>query len=84
MFGIQWKPGTMKIAATVILFVAALFVADSMYSGVSIGETIQQDFLNLESGKPTAVKAADEEETVIKGWIDTIRRERRRRQSRFC
>lgn len=74
----------MKIAATVILFVAALFVADSMYTGVSIGETIQKDFMNLESGKPAAVKASDEDETVIKGWIDTIRRERRRRQSRFC
>ena len=74
----------MKIAATVILFVAALFVADSMYTGVSIGETIQQDFMNLESATPAAVKATDEDETVIKGWIDTIRRERRRRQSRFC
>ena len=84
LFGNSGKSGTMKIAATVILFVAALFVADNMYSGVSIGDTIQQDFLNLESGKPAAVKAADDEETVIKGWIDTIRRERRRRQSRFC
>ena len=74
----------MKIAATVVLFLAALFVADSMYAGVSIGDTIQQDFLNLESQAPTAVEAEEQEETVIKGWIDTIRRARTRRQSRFC
>lgn len=74
----------MKIAATVVLFLAALFVADSMYAGVSIGDTIQQDFLNLESQAPAAVEAEEQEETVIKGWIDTIRRARTRRQSRFC
>lgn len=77
----------MKIAATVVLFLAALFVADSMYSGVSIGDTIQQDFLNLEAqDAPQAVapEAEAQEETFIKGWIDTIRRARARRQSRFC
>ena len=85
LFGNNWKTGTMKIAATVILFVAALFVADNMYSGVSIGDTIQQDFLNLESSpQKSPVEASQQEERVIKSWIDTIRRERSRRQSRFC
>lgn len=77
----------MKIAATVVLFLAALFVADSMYSGVSIGDTIQQDFLNLEAQdapQTAAPKAEAQDETFIKGWIDTIRRARSRRQSRFC
>ena len=77
----------MKIAATVVLFLAALFVADSMYSGVSIGETIQKDFLNIEASdapKSVAPEAQEQEETLIKGWIDTIRRARTRRQSRFC
>ena len=77
----------MKIAATVVLFLAALFVADSMYSGVSIGDTIQQDFLNLEAQdgqQAVAPKTEEQDETFIKGWIDTIRRARSRRQSRFC
>ena len=76
----------MKIAATVVLFVAALFIADNMYSGVSIGDTIKPDFMNLESPnaapKPAEVENGDEQ--VIEGWIDTIRRRRTRRQSRFC
>jgi len=75
----------MKIAATIILFVAALFVVDGVYSGVSIGETVKPDFLNLDAPtgevKPT-VEANDEE--VIDGFIDTIRRRRTKRQSRFC
>ncbi len=75
----------MKIAATIILFVATLFVVDGVYSRVSIGETVKPDFLNLDAPagevKP-AVEAADEE--VIDGFIDTIRRRRTQRQSRFC
>lgn len=76
----------MKIAATVVLFVAALFIADGMYTGVSVGETLKSDFLNLESPAvaPKAEVSDDAEEKVIEGWIDTIRRRRTRRQSRFC
>jgi len=76
----------MKIAATVVLFVAALFIADGMYTGVSVGETLKSDFLNLESPEvaPKAEVSDDAEEKVIEGWIDTIRRRRTRRQSRFC
>lgn len=76
----------MKIAATVTLFVAALFIADGMYTGVSVGDTIKSDFLNLEAPEAApAVEAADDaEEQVIEDWMDTIRRRRTRRQSRFC
>ena len=75
----------MKIAATVILFVAALFIADGMYSGVSVGETIKPDFLNLEAPQDSSeVEAKDADEQVIEEWIDTVRRRRTRRQSRFC
>lgn len=76
----------MKIAATVVLFVAALFVLDGFYSGESIGETIRPDFLNLEAPtqSPAPEVSQDEEKNVIEGWIDTIRRRRTRRQSRFC
>ena len=76
----------MKIAATVVLFVAALFIADGLYSGVSIGDTIKPDFLNLESPSvaPQPEVSGDKDEEVIEGWIDTIRRRRTRRQSRFC
>ena len=76
----------MKIAATVILFVAALFVADGLYTGVSVGDTLKADFLNLEapSAAPAVEVSDNAEEQVIEGWIDTIRRRRTRRQSRFC
>ena len=76
----------MKIAATVILFVAALFIADGMYSGVSVGDTIKADFLNLEAPEaaPAVEAAEDADEQVIEDWIDTVRRRRTRRQSRFC
>ncbi len=73
----------MKIAATVILFVATLFVVEGVTARVSVGETIKSDFLNVDAPAETpAVESADEE--VIEGWIDTIRRRRTRRQSRFC
>lgn len=75
----------MKIAATVVLFVVALFVVDGVFSNVSVGETVKPDFLNLEAPsnqvKPE-VEGAEAEE--FDGWIDTIRRRRTRRQSRFC
>lgn len=74
----------MKIAATVILFVAALFVVEGVSSRVSVGDTIKADFLNIDAPAETpAVNGTDGEE-VIEGWIDTIRRRRTRRQSRFC
>ena len=75
----------MKIAATVIVFVAALFVVDGFSSRVSVGDTIKSDFLNIDAPaeQAPAVNGAEEEE-VIEGWIDTIRRRRTRRQSRFC
>jgi hypothetical protein len=78
---------TMKIAATVVLFVAALFIADGMYSGgVSVGDTIKSDFLNVDSpnAAPSPEVSGDAKEQVIEGWIDTIRRRRSIRQSRFC
>ena len=76
----------MKIAATVVLFVAALFVADGLYSGETVGDTLKPDFLNLEapSAAPAPAVNSDEEQNVIEDWIDTIRRRRTRRQSRFC
>lgn len=75
----------MKIAATVVLFIAALFIADGMYSGgVSIGDTIKSDLLNADAPARTEVTDNGDEEQVIEGWIDTIRRRRSVRQSRFC
>ena len=74
----------MKIAATIVLFVAALCVADSISSKVSIGDTIKSDFLNLDPAAAPAPRVEEAEEQVIEGWIDTIRRKRTRRQSRFC
>ena len=71
----------MKIAATVILFVAALFAVEGMSSRVSVGETIKSDFLNVDA---PATQAVEEGEEVIEDWIDTVRRKRTRRQSRFC
>ena len=76
----------MKIAATIVLFVAALFVVDGVYSGISIGETVTPDFLNLDdngSGEVAPTVESNDEE-VIDGFIDTIRRRRTARQSRFC
>lgn len=75
----------MKIAATIVLFVAALCVADG-YSSVSVGDTIKSDYLNLDAAPKAAAPAVGEnaEEEVIENWIDTIRRRRTRRQSRFC
>lgn len=76
----------MKIAATVVLFVASLFIADGLFSGQSIGQTIKPDFLELDrtpSVSPEAEVVEDADESVIKGWIDTIRRRRSIRQSRF-
>ena len=76
----------MKIAATIVLPVAALCVAERINSNVSIGDTIKSDFLNLDTPAPVADPAVSEdaEEEVIEDWIDTIRRRRTRRQSRFC
>lgn len=76
----------MKIAATVLLFVASLFIADSLFSGESVGDTIKPDFLELdrEPSTPSIEVEGEVEETVIDGWIDTLRRIRTRRQSRFC
>ena len=77
---------SMKIAATVVLFVATLFVADNMFSGESVGDSIKSDFLELDRAAetPTVSDADNEEESVIDGWLDTLRRRRTRRQSRFC
>lgn len=72
----------MKIAATVILFVATLFVVEGFTSRVSVGETIKSDFLNIDAPAGQAVEEGQDE--VIEDWIDTIRRKRTRRQSRFC
>ena len=74
----------MKIAATIVLFIAALCIADNFSSKVSIGDTIKSDFLNLDAPAAPAPKVGDTEEHVVEGWIDTIRRKRTRRQSRFC
>ena len=71
----------MKIAATVILFVAALFVVEGVSSHVSVGETMKSDFLKVDAPAEQAVEESDE---VIEDWIDTVRRRRTRRQSRFC
>ena len=72
----------MKIAATIILFVATLFVVEGVTSRVSVGETIKSDFLNIDVPAEQAVEEGKEE--VIEDWIDTVRRRRTRRQSRFC
>lgn len=74
----------MKIAATVLLCVAGFFVVDVISSDVSVNETIQSDYLNIDATQETqpSVEATDEE--VIDGWKETIRRRRTRRQSRFC
>ena len=74
----------MKFAATIVLFIAALCIADGVSSKVSIGDTIKADFLNLDAPAAPAPTVEDAEEQVIEGWIDTIRRKRTRRQSRFC
>ena len=75
----------MKIAATIVLLVAALCVAERIHSNVSIGDTIKSDFLNLDTPAPVAEPTTfeDAEAAVIEDWIDTIRRRRTRRQSRF-
>ena len=76
----------MKIAATIVLLVAALCVIDGVSSQVSVGETIKSDFLNLDTPAVEPRQAAEgaAEEVIEEGWIDTIRRRRTRRQSRFC
>ena len=75
----------MKIAATVILFVAALFVVEGVSSRVSVGETLKSDFLNIDVPAQEASSVDNGEEAeVIEDWIDTVRRKRTRRQSRFC
>ena len=76
----------MKIAATVVLFVATLCVADRVFSSVSVGDTVRDDFLNLEapSNQVTPEVTEGEEAEEFDNWIDTIRRRRTRRQSRFC
>ena len=76
----------MKIVATIVLFIAALYVADGVSSKVSIGDTIKSDFLNLDAPPAAAAPAVEpaEEQVIEEGWIDTIRRRRTRRQSRFC
>ena len=74
----------MKIAATVILFVAALFVVDGLTSRVSVGETIKSDFLNVDADQSQPSVTEGTEQEVKEGWMDTIRRRRTRRQSRFC
>jgi len=75
----------MKIAATIVLFIATLYVVDGVSSKVSIGDTIKSDFLNLDAPAAAAPAVEPAEEQVIEeGWIDTIRRRRTRRQSRFC
>ena len=75
---------TMKIAATIVLLVAALCVVDGMSSKVSIGDTIKSDFLNLDPPAATAKQDVESSTEVIEeGWVDTVRRQRTRRQSRF-
>ena len=73
----------MKIAATVVLFVSALFVVEGVSARVSIGETIQSDYLNVDAPAEQSVEEG-QEQSVIQDWIDTVRRKRTRRQSRFC
>lgn len=74
----------MKIAATIVLFVAALCVVDGLSSKVSIGDTIKSDFLNLDPPAVTAKQDVESSEEMIEdGWVDTVRRKRTRRQSRF-
>ena len=73
----------MKIAAAVLVLIATFVFVDGTFSKSSVGETTKPDFLELETTAPTKVESGDQEE-VIEDWIDTVRRKRTRRQSRFC
>jgi hypothetical protein len=76
----------MKIAAAVLVLIATFVFVDGMFSKTSVGETIKTDYLKLDSSEPVKVEkdSANKEEEVIEDWIDTLRRKRTRRQSRFC
>ena len=76
----------MKIAAAVLVLIAAFVCVDSMFSKTSVGESIRPDYLKLDSSEPAQVEkeTVDQEEEAVEGWLDTLRRKRTRRQSRFC
>ena len=80
----------MRVIATLMSVLAVALFAEVVTSNISVRQTLQSDFLNVDAPEPVSVDAAELEgnrdvkiENITEEWIETIRRRRSRRNSRF-
>ncbi len=77
-------------AASIVLLMAVVLLADKRLSHLSINDTVTPDYLSLDAPqmvKRTAVtvdvQASEVEEIVVENWLETARRSRRNRSRSF-
>jgi len=77
-------------AASIVLLMAVILLADNRLSHLSINDTVTPDYLSLDAprmARRTAVtlgvQASEVEEIVVEDWLETARRSRRNRSRSF-